>query len=174
MKETLINLKAAGADGFVFGLLSPPDPHDPNSMIRVNITQNKELVQIADGKPCTFHRAFDCLPESLWDTALQDIMECGFTSILTSGGPSGKDAINCVDQLSDLLPRALERIRENPLLQGQIPNIIVGGGVRSTNIQTLSQIINVDAFHSSALVAPDPIVSTEEIQKMLEILRGSI
>ena len=51
MKSELIQLKTLNIDGFVFGILDEKD--------EVNVAQNKELVELAEPFPCTFHRAFD-------------------------------------------------------------------------------------------------------------------
>lgn len=172
MKDTLLNLKTSGADGFVFGILKPADSPDDRSTIRVDITRNKELVLLASGKPCTFHRAFDCLPYSSWGSTIQDVRECGFSSILTSGGPSGKDAIDCVDRLSNLIPRHHNEIHKSFLQRGHAPQIIVGGGVRSTNLHALTHALDAEVYHSSALTALDDVVSVEELRNMLRIIKG--
>ncbi|KAJ5240264.1 copper homeostasis CutC domain-containing protein [Penicillium chermesinum] len=171
MKDKLVNHRDAGADGFVFGILAPAGPHKPQTPIGIDIVRNKELVQLANGKPCTFHRAFDSLPESLWSTSLRDIARCGFRYILTSGGPSEKDAIDCVDKLSMTLPHQLDAVKKKHLPEGQTLDIIVGGGVRSANLRLLMQRIKAQVYHSSALVTSDGVASIDEIHKMLEIIR---
>jgi copper homeostasis protein len=98
METTLITLKDLEADGFVFGILTRVSRNpSQNTATWIDVTRNKELVELAGGKPCTFHRAFDCIPESHWDTALVDLAKCGVASILTSGGPWSDKAIDCGD-----------------------------------------------------------------------------
>ncbi|CAI7617952.1 unnamed protein product [Penicillium crustosum] len=174
MKQTLNSLKSCGADGFVFGILnrSSKQTCDPN-VSWVDVSRNKELVQLADGLPCTFHRAFDVIPESHWDNALSDIMECGFTSILTNGGPSGTRAMECVDQLNTLVHYKMQLQGESKLQSNRVPEIIVGGNVRASNIGLLHNITGASAFHSAALVDTQEVASATEVFKMKdEITRG--
>ncbi|KAJ5953712.1 hypothetical protein N7501_007991 [Penicillium viridicatum] len=173
MKQTLNSLKSCGADGFVFGILnrSSQKTCDPN-VSWVDVSRNKQLVQLADGRPCTFHRAFDVIPEPHWENALSDIMECGFTSILTNGGASGTRAMECVDKLQTLVRYKMQLQGERKLQSNRVPEIIVGGGVRASNIG-LFHNIDASAFHSAALLTTEEVVSATEVLKMKdEITRG--
>ncbi|KGO77570.1 Copper homeostasis protein CutC [Penicillium italicum] len=167
MKQTLNSLKSYGADGFVFGILtrSPKSTCDPN-LPWVDVSRNKQLVQLAAGRPCTFHRAFDVIPESHWENALSDIMECGFASILTNGGASGTKAVDCVDKLRALVQHKAQLQVESNLRSNSVPRIIVGGGVRASNIGLLYNITGATAFHSAALLATEEVTSATEVIKM--------
>jgi copper homeostasis protein len=162
MKDTLKTLKTLGADGFVFGILRRPETRTRYGWI--DIERNKELVQLADGKPCTFHRAFDLIPEPYWDTTLAELIACGFSSILTSGGSLGNQATDHTSALSRL------HSRNHGLKSSEDLEIIIGGGVRSMNIQSLSQLTGGKSFHSSALVDGATVVSIEETNRMCEFL----
>ena len=142
MKNQLLEFKKVGADGFVFGIL------DGN--LEVNFIQNKELVELADGIPCTFHRAFDRVKD--YHKSLEEIIKCGFKTILTSGTKSnvseGKEILKTLIKISN------ERI-----------DILCGGGLRSTNISEIKNYTKAKNFHSSGIVngiLPD----AEEIKKM--------
>ena len=142
MKEQLLEFKKVGADGFVFGIL------DGN--LEVNFIQNKELVELADGIPCTFHRAFDRVKD--YHKSSEEIIKCGFKTILTSGTKSnvseGKEILKTLIKISN------ERI-----------DILCGGGLRSTNISEIKNYTKAKNFHSSGIVngiLPD----AEEIKKM--------
>ncbi|KAJ5566804.1 hypothetical protein N7535_006110 [Penicillium sp. DV-2018c] len=168
MKETLQSLKASGADGFVFGILnrSPQGSYDPD-VPWVDVARNKELIRLAEGRPCTFHRAFDLIPESDWETALADIMDCGFASILTNGGPSGTAAVECVDKLQTLVRWNQAQSSGCPTMRGRkAPEIIIGGGVRASNIALLHGMTGATAFHSAALQGPREMVCEEEVLNM--------
>jgi copper homeostasis protein len=131
------------ASGFAFGVL------DANS--RIDIRRTRELVRLAYPLPCTFHRAFDQTIDPF--KALEDIVSCGITTILTSGGASS--AIDGRDTLFKLVKRAQERIA-----------IMPGGGVRSTNIEELRESTQASLFHSSALVDNGCIASVTEIRRL--------
>lgn len=128
MKEELTQLKTLNVDGFVFGILDEND--------EVNPLQNKTLIELANPLPCTFHRAFD-RAKGL-GSSLEKVIECGFKTILTSGQKpnvsEGKDNLKKLIELSN------ERIE-----------ILIGGGLRSTNIQEIRAYTKANYFHSSAI-----------------------
>ncbi|KAL5360268.1 copper homeostasis CutC domain-containing protein [Aspergillus floccosus] len=163
--------KRLGADGFVFGILHPPSESsgDPSRSL-VDVARNTELVRRADGRPCTFHRAFDLIPELQWDAALRDIRDCGFSNILTNGGPSGTAAVECVDKLATLVQWTHQHGAVD-VGGRRVPEIIVGGGVRSSNTGLLRGRTRAAAFHSASLLGEGDIVSVDEVRQMRASLR---
>lgn len=164
MGATLENLKSVGADGFVFGILQQSKQDQSNE---IDIKRNTQLVQLADGRPCTFHRAFDLIPESKWNVSLSGLVECGFRSILTSGGCSENKAEDNIGALSRLFHC---NTSHGPNLEGREIDIIIGGGVRSTNVLRLWEHTHCQIFHSSAILSDDNIVSMEEVAETREAL----
>jgi copper homeostasis protein len=140
MKSELTQLKSLHVDGFVFGIL--------NENEEVNIGQNKALVELASPLPCTFHRAFD-RARALEDS-LEKVIECGFTTILTSGQKPN------VSEGKENLKKLVE------LSNGRI-EILVGGGLRSTNIQEIREYTNAVYFHSSAITDGGSFANADEI-----------
>lgn len=128
MKEELSQLKTVNVDGFVFGILDEND--------EVNVEQNKALVELANPLPCTFHRAFDRAKDL--ENSLEKVIECGFKTILTSGQKPN------VSEGKENLKKLVE------LSNGRI-EILVGGGLRSTNIEEIREFTNAGYFHSSAI-----------------------
>jgi copper homeostasis protein len=136
------------ADGFVFGVL--------NTNNKVDMKGNREFVQLAGGKPCTFHRAFDEITDLA--AAAEDVVQCGFAAILTSGGHP-----NAVAGAS-----AVAEVVEST--QGRL-DIITGGGVRSGNVEKLRTITNGRWFHSSAITdTAMEMASSDEVQALREKL----
>jgi copper homeostasis protein len=131
------------ADGFVFGIL------DTNR--KVDIQRAKELAYLARPLPCTFHRAFDETADLY--NALEDVVRCGMSTILTSGGASS--ALEGRDTLAKLVETARGRIA-----------IMPGGGVRSTNIEVLRRLTQAGFYHSSALVDNGRVASLTEICRL--------
>jgi copper homeostasis protein len=129
MKNDILEFKNAGTDGFVFGILTENN--------EVNAIQNKELVQLANPLPCTFHRAFDEINNQM--DALDKIIECGFSTILTSGNVN--NALEGLSSLKALASKANDKIC-----------IMPGGGVRANNIEILKENIATNWFHSSAVL----------------------
>jgi copper homeostasis protein len=139
----------AGADGFVFGILRDG---------KVDEERCRVLVEKAEGRPCTFHRAFDEISESQMMAELEVLVRCGFKGVLTSGGR--KNALEGRKILGELVEAAKGRI-----------DIIVGGGVRSSNLEMLRRETNAGWFHSSAIVDPSgEVASRDEVTRLCEIV----
>lgn len=124
MERDIIAFKEMGADGFVFGALTPNG--------EIDLANCRKLLQAAKGKPCTFHRAFDAsldLP-----TSLEQIINLGFSRILTSGGMN--TVSEGMEKLIKLLEIAEDRIIILPgggLLPGHIPTLIQSGQLREAH-----------------------------------------
>lgn len=140
MKNELIQLKSLEVDGFVFGILNEND--------EVDVEKNKILVELAQPMPCTFHRAFD-RAKGLEDS-LEKVIDCGFKTILTSGQKpnvsEGKENLKTLVELSN----------------GRI-EILIGGGLRSTNIQDIREFTKAGYFHSSAITDGGQFANADEV-----------
>lgn len=129
MKTSISELKTKKINGFVFGVLTSDG--------RVDKTKNIELLKIAHPLPCTFHKAFDEITD--YKQALMDCIDCGFVNILTSG--TKKTALEGKSILKELIVMSENKI-----------NIIVAGGVRSSNISELNKFLNASYYHSAAII----------------------
>ena len=143
MKSEIETIKKLGVNGFVFGILK-----DDNT---INIEQNKVLVELAKPFPCTFHRAFDEVSDL--KKALEDVISCGFSTILTSG--TYPNVMEGKEVLKQLVNQAKNRIE-----------IMPGGGLRSINISALDEMVNANWYHSSAITDGSEIASSEEIMQL--------
>jgi copper homeostasis protein len=149
MKSDIENIKKLDVNGFVFGIL--------NEDKTINIEQNNALVELAKPFPCSFHRAFDTV--SNYEQALEDVISCGFSTLLTSGTFS--NVTEGKEVLKKLVEQAKNRIE-----------IMPGGGLRSTNISELNQIVNANWYHSSAITDGTEIANPEEITQLNEKLQS--
>jgi copper homeostasis protein len=140
MKHSITQFKEMGVNGFVFGILKEDHSFDTK--------RNSELVKLAAPLPCTFHRAFDEVQDP--SQALEDIITCGFKTILTSGQKA--TAVEGVNKLEVLIKQASGRIV-----------IMPGGGVRSSNLSMLRQKLNTTFFHSSAITDGSVTANKEEV-----------
>jgi len=129
MRNSIIQFKNAGANGFVFGIL--------NANNEIDLNKNKQLIQLADLIPCTFHKAFDELKNP--EIALQQLISIGFKNLLTSGmQPTAVKGLALLKQLAI--------VAKNKIV------VMVGGSVRSNNINQLKNEISSNWFHSSAII----------------------
>lgn len=147
MKNSIITFGEAGADGFVFGILNPRNEIDE--------AKNAELITLAGGIPCTFHRAFDHTADL--ETSIETLIELGFKAVLTSGGKN--TAMEGKEQLKSLVSKYSDRI-----------DIIIGGGVRSENVAELKEFTGGKHFHSSAITKYNTLGSEAEIKKIKKII----
>lgn len=143
MKNSIVEFKNAGADGFVFGVLSHGNI--------IDMERNRELLSLAAGKPCTFHRAIDRTPDV--EKSVGKLIELGFRNVLTSGGED--TAMKGREVLKTLVERYSHRI-----------NILVVGGVRSGNIRELKDFTGAWNFHSSAIPSYETYANEDEIMRL--------
>lgn len=114
-------------DGVVFGCLNKDGSIDVDSC--------RLLIEAAQGKSLTFHRAFDMCADPL--RAIDQLAELGFHRILTSGGRA--TAEEGIPQLK-LWQRHAE---------GKI-QLMAGGGVNETNIKRIYEETGITAYHFTA------------------------
>jgi len=143
MKSEIETIKKLGVNGFVFGIL--------NEDKTINIEQNKALLELAKPFPCTFHRAFDQVLNV--EKELEDVISCGFSTILTSG--TFPNVMEGKEVLKQLVIQANNRIE-----------IMPGGGLRSTNISALDKMVNANWYHSSAITDGSETANPEEIVQL--------
>lgn len=147
MQSKIKVVKEMGINGFVFGILDVEN--------KVDVIQNKALVSLAKPLPCTFHRAFDEVSNPF--QALEELVACGFQTILTSG--NAKNVNDGVTQLKRLVQKANNRII-----------IMPGGSLRSSNLKIIQQKTNAIFYHSSAITDGTETANPIEIQRLKSIL----
>jgi copper homeostasis protein len=148
MKLEIIEFKKLNVNGFVFGILN-----EDNS---INTIQNTELVNLAKPFPCTFHRAFDEVSNVF--QSLEEIIECGFQTILTSG--QMPNVVEGVNRLAKLVLKSNNRIM-----------IMPGGGLRATNLDFIQEKTKATFYHSSAITNGTETASSDEITALKSILK---
>jgi copper homeostasis protein len=152
MKESVAEARDSGADGVVFGILKP------NRL--VDIERTRELVELAQPLPVTFHRAFDTCPEL--SQALENVLQSGASRILTSGGAASA-------------PEGSAKIKMLIAAARQHITIIPGAGINSGNILQLAAATRALEFHSGlSSVLPhgqtDYIQFEKEVRAMVTVL----
>ena len=132
LRQQILELKEAGASGFVIGCLTVEGDLDAVAM--------RPLMDAAGGLPLTLHRCIDVSrdPVETYKTATQ----LGFDTVLTSGA-----APSCL-QGEEMLGRLLQ-LRDE--LDG--PEVLIGAGVNTAAITHFRSIFpNVRAFHMSGKI----------------------
>lgn len=126
--ETMLSdacaLLEAGADGLVFGCLSPNGDIDAGRLFH--------LLEIGKGKELVFHRAFDMIPD--WKRGLDLLINVGVTRVLTSGG---------VPSVSQAMDRIAEMIE---FASGEI-QILPGGGIKQHNVRQIVEGTGTTQIH---------------------------
>ncbi|XP_078268929.1 copper homeostasis protein cutC homolog [Rhinoraja longicauda] len=127
MKRDIRMMKANGADGTVFGVLTEDGG--------VNVQVCMDL--IAESRPLsvTFHRAFDMVHNPC--ASLECLISLGFERVLTSGCDS--TALEGLPTIKRLIEQAKQRII-----------VVAGGGITERNMQRILENSYIREFHCSA------------------------
>ncbi|XP_072413301.1 copper homeostasis protein cutC homolog [Chiloscyllium punctatum] len=135
MKADIKMVKANGADGTVFGVLTEDG--------RVNTEVCMDL--IAESRPLsvTFHRAFDMVRDPM--ISLECLISLGFERVLTSGCDS--TALEGLPTIKRLVEQAKQRII-----------VVPGGGITERNVQRILEGSGVQEFHCSARSSRDSLM----------------
>ena len=126
MLQEAKSLLEKGIDGLATGFLTPNQ--------RIDTVRCAEFRKALPHATLVFHKAFDFVPDRT--AALQELIDCGFSRILTSGG--AKTAREGATELSRL----------HLLARGQI-EILPGGGIRAENVASLIQATGIRQIHSA-------------------------
>ena len=120
----------AGANGLVFGFLTPEgdvDVAECRAFLR-------HCSRIAAGRQWVFHRAFDVVRDP--ETALEQLIELGFTRVLTSGRAAL--ALDGAAEIRRMVEHADGRIE-----------VLPGGGIRAETVAEVIRRTGVDQVHLS-------------------------
>ena len=129
LKNQILQLKSAGADGFVIGCLTANGDLDMEAM--------KPLVEACGGKGITLHRCIDVSRDP--EKTYMDAMELGIDTVLTSGAASS--CLGGMEMIGKLL-----KLRD--LHKG--PEVLIGAGVNSSVIRKFrEEFPEARAFHMS-------------------------
>ena len=132
VKNDVVRCKELGAHAVVVGFLH----HD----FTIDIKKTTEIVELAQPMEVTFHRAFDECAD--WRVALEQIIQCGCTRILTSG--QRPTAIEGAENIKLMVHQANNRII-----------ILAGSGVTLENYKQLVEQTGVREVHGTRLVIRD-------------------
>jgi len=129
LRLQILDLKQAGADGFVLGCLTPDGYLDMNVMA--------PLIDAAGGAGLTLHRCIDVSADP--EQTYLDAMSLGIDTVLTSGAASSCSA-------------GMETIRRLIALRDSYngPEVLIGAGVSAAVItRFLTEVPGARAFHMS-------------------------
>jgi copper homeostasis protein len=121
------SLLEKGLNGLASGFLTQSN--------QIDVVRCAEVRRTFPNATLVFHKAFDFVPDL--NFALQQLVDCGFNRILTSGG--AKTAAEGVVELSTLHQLARDRIE-----------ILPGGGIRGDNVASLIRGTGIRQIHSAA------------------------
>ncbi|MBR6842911.1 MAG: copper homeostasis protein CutC [Prevotella sp.] len=143
-----IHEASAYADGIVCGALTPEGDIDTEAL--------RLMVEASEGKPFTFHRAFDKCRNP--QEALEQIIDAGCKRILTSGQqPSAEQGISLLHEL-------------NKQANGRII-IMPGGGVNEKNARLILDQTGCIEIHGSCS-SGSGVTSAERVSQVKAIIGG--
>ena len=129
LRRQILQLKAAGADGFVIGCLTPEGDLDEKAM--------KPLIDACGEKGITLHRCIDVSRDPV--KTYLDAGKLGIDAVLTSGGASA--CLSGMDVIGQML-----RLRDSE----KGPEVLIGAGVKAAVITRFREAFpTARAFHMS-------------------------
>ncbi len=129
LRRQILQLKEAGANGFVIGCLTPEGDLDMDAM--------KPLVDACQGSGITLHRCIDVSRDPI--KTYLDAGELGIDTVLTSGAAS-----SCTKGMAVIAE--LLSLRDSR----QGPEVLIGAGVNAAVIRSFrQQLPQARAFHMS-------------------------
>ena len=134
-------LLASGVNGIAIGCLMP-DGH-------IDIDRCTQLRRLFPTTTLVCHKAFDVTPDL--HLASQQLIDCGFNRILTSGGCAAAiDGCRTIQSLLDAYGRQIE--------------YVVGGGVRAHNLELIVRESGCDQIHTAVRsVVVDPSTNGNDV-----------
>ena len=133
MQRDITAIKRCGIDYFVFGCLTDDDT--------LNEWQMKTLKQLASPKQVVCHMAFDQIHLQGQIKSLHQLIDIGFTRLLTHGGPADSDIFDNLNQLGKLVVNS-----------GGDIEIMPGGGLNKFNVQKLLAAFPFQEVHGTQIV----------------------
>lgn len=167
MQHDLRVARELGADGVVFGILTPDGD--------VDVERMAALVALARPLQVTCHRAFDMTRDPR--RALEDLIGLGVARVLTSGGENS--ALEGLDLIGELVRQARGRIGVMPgggITERNIGKIIAATGATEIHVSGRATVAgpmvyrNTRAFMGGALRPPEftrTVTDAERIRAML-------
>jgi len=126
MRRQIDDARSSGASGVALGVLQADGC--------VDVKRTAALVEYAQPMGTTFHRAFDETPDL--SDALEQVIETGATSLLTSGG--APEVLLGAERIANLMQQADGRIQ-----------IIAGGGLRLASLAEVVRRSGTFSLHGS-------------------------
>jgi len=126
MRDDIACAADEGADGVVFGLLTPEGS--------VDVENTGLLTSLAAPMEVTFHRALDMTSDM--ENALDDVARTGANRVLTSGGANTASLGS--KRIASIVRAADHRIR-----------IMVCGQIRPSNVGEVAALTGAQEFHAS-------------------------
>lgn len=142
MLKDIEHAKKLGADGVVFGCLTPEGD--------VDMEQMKRLVDASQGMAITFHRAFDVCRNPR--KALEDIIELGCHRILTSGQqPTAEQGIPLLKELQQTAAGRITLLAGCGINEGNIARIASETGIREFHFSARETLTSGMSYHNEAV-----------------------
>ena len=134
MEGDILRAVELESDSLVLGLLTEDNLIDQDAI--------EQLLPATQGLPLVFHMAFDHIPLDQQTEAIDQLVDLGFTRILTHGSAQNNPITENITHLKDLVEYADGRIE-----------IMIGGGVTAENYQDLIKQTGAQAAHGTKIMA---------------------
>lgn len=142
MKRDIEIIKKTGVNGIVVGTLKPNGDIDKENL--------RELIEVANPLPITFHRAFDMAKDPF--ESLDILIDLGIERVLTSGKEN--KALDGMHLIRKLVERSKDRVIIMPgsgINEENIKNIISYTGVREIHLSAKKRVESIMEYRNSKI-----------------------
>lgn len=168
MKRDIELVKWLGADGVVFGVLTPRGA--------VDVERTEDLIARARPLSVTFHRAFDMTRDPY--QSLDDLITLGVNRVLTSGQEGSiVEGLAVVAQLAKRAGSRITVMAGGGLTEQNIGAVVSCSGVREVHFTARTSVKSRMSFRNPRVVMGSPlqpveylrlVADTEKIKRMRE------
>lgn len=133
MEADLFEAQAQGVDAVTFGALTPDNWLDEEAM--------ENLIAASAGMTVVMHMAFDEIPSSRQQAAIDWLADHDVARILTHGGPLDQPITATLPHLQELVQMAAGKL-----------TILPGGGVTFANVEQITKQLGVSEAHGTKIL----------------------
>jgi copper homeostasis protein len=166
MQRDILQAKALGADGVVFGILDLDG--------KIDTRRTKQLTELASPLKVTFHRAFDMTSDLM--ASLRELKGTGVQRVLTSGGQqTATEGAAALKQLVEAANNGIEIMAASGIEAHNVAELLRRTGVREVHASLRSLVSSAMRFQNQRVSMGTSkgreyqrfVVDQEKVRKLL-------
>ena len=148
-----------GADGIVFGILTPDG--------QVDVPRNTRMRELIGDRQAVFHRAFDVVPNP--KQTLETLISLGITRVLTSGQePSVLEGARLIKELIQQAGNRIEVLPGGGMRPDQVPEVIERTGCSQVHLTAFKTVHDASTEARSIITFGGALTPPENLFQMTD------